>query len=456
MSRNDATSSVASRCHASWDGEVLILGNALFRETWVSCADGRLQLSSFRPTDREDFSARAEALPPAAWRASLTTRVVRLHASEHPSFVAELRFSDPANADVWRVYRFQIFPEVPGALLLVLASEHGASADDASASDVTPQADGIETADNGMLKIPTPPGALPAFGLGRPQMRVREVRFTDQTDHHATFASMREWLLHPSERALPLQTNLVHVEDVASAEGEGFLLLLMAPLHHVRAAWSAPFDFLFSHIGTGRFAVTACPGGYTLARLAYSGGANGAALVLQALQRALHEWNPDRDGLVLSNTWGDRSGASRLNEAFMLSEIAAARTLGVEVVQIDDGWQKGDTVNTVTDRARGVWNGFWAADPEFWSVHPSRFPRGLAPLVAAARGAGLRLGLWFAPDSTGDFANWEKDAAQLLLLWREHGVAHFKLDAVKIRSRVGEQRLHALCDRVQEIGRAHV
>jgi alpha-galactosidase len=95
-----------------------------------------------------------------------------------------------------------------------------------------------------------------------------------------------------------------------------------------------------------------------------------------------------------------------------------------------------------------VWNGFWAADPDFWTVNATRFPRGLAPLVAAAEAASVRLGLWYAPDSTNDLANWEKDAAQILALWRAHGIAFFKLDAVKLHSRLAETRFHALCDRV--------
>jgi len=103
-----------------------------------------------------------------------------------------------------------------------------------------------------------------------------------------------------------------------------------------------------------------------------------------------------------------------------------------------------------------VWNGFWAADPEFWTPHAQRFPRGLAPLVAVAKEAGVQLGLWYAPDSTNDLANWERDAAQILQLWREHGIRYFKLDALKLHSRLAETRFHALCDRVLETSRGDI
>lgn len=451
--------SVAPGTFSRWSDDTLVLGNARFSETWRADSEGRLKLVAFaRAGGAPWVRASSAAVPPPAssappeWSAEFSTRVARHHRCAQPSLIAELRFIDPAAPAVWRLHRFRVFADLPGAVHEILGPAQDAALARApeDAAAFTPQADGIETADNGRVTNAVPAGASPAFTLARPHCRVREVAFTDQTDYHATFAATREWSLHPSERCLPLRANLVHVEDPASADAEGFLLLLLAPLRHVRAGWSPTFDFVFALGESGGFDVSVCPGGYALARIAYAGGALGAALALQALQAALHEWMPGRDGLVLSNTWGDRSGAARLSEAFILAEIDAARALGVEIVQIDDGWQKGDTVNTVPDRSRGVWTGFWAADPEFWAVHPRRFPRGLAPLVAAAREAGLRLGLWFAPDSTHDFANWEKDAAQLLRLWREHGVADFKLDAVKLRSRLGETRLHALCDRVQD------
>jgi alpha-galactosidase len=56
----------------------------------------------------------------------------------------------------------------------------------------------------------------------------------------------------------------------------------------------------------------------------------------------------------------------------------------------------------------------------------------------------MELGLWFAPDSYDDFANWHKDADQLLKWHRDEHVDAFKLDAVKIRSKEGEKNYAAL------------
>ena len=60
-----------------------------------------------------------------------------------------------------------------------------------------------------------------------------------------------------------------------------------------------------------------------------------------------------RHALLLSNTWGDRNRDARVCETFVLQEIDRAAALGLDTVQIDDGWQKGTTVNSA--RPLGGW-----------------------------------------------------------------------------------------------------
>lgn len=84
----------------------------------------------------------------------------------------------------------------------------------------------------------------------------------------------------------------------------------------------------------------------------------------------------------------------------MAREIEAAARLHADVVQIDDGWQKGITANSIESGGAGAWDGFWASDPQFWDVDRRRFPEGLKLLCEHARHKGLRVGLWFAPDSS--------------------------------------------------------
>ena len=144
-----------------------------------------------------------------------------------------------------------------------------------------------------------------------------------------------------------------------------------------------------------------------------------------------------KEPFIMSNTWGDRSQDSRVCEEFMLKEIEAGAKLGVDIIQIDDGWQKGVTINSKV-RKSSIWEGFYAADPNFWTVHPERFPHGLKPLVKKAAAHGIRFGLWFAPDSSHEFANWRRDVDTILNLHRTYGISSFKLDSVNLLSKKAE------------------
>ena len=144
-----------------------------------------------------------------------------------------------------------------------------------------------------------------------------------------------------------------------------------------------------------------------------------------------------KEPFIMSNTWGDRSQDSRVCEEFMLKEIEAGAKLGVDIIQIDDGWQKGVTINSKA-RKSSIWEGFYAADPDFWAVHPQRFPHGLKPLVKKAARHGICFGLWFAPDSSHEFANWRRDVDTVLNLHRTYGISSFKLDSVNLLSKKAE------------------
>ena len=114
----------------------------------------------------------------------------------------------------------------------------------------------------------------------------------------------------------------------------------------------------------------------------------------------------------MSNTWGDRNQDLAVCDAFVRKEIDTAAEIGVDIVQIDDGWQKGITINSARQKG-GVWEGYYATDPDFWKPDPEKFPQGLKPVSAYAASKGVKLGLWFSPDSSRDFRNWKRDAVTL-------------------------------------------
>jgi alpha-galactosidase len=343
------------------------------------------------------------------------------------------------------------------------------------------QADGIEQPGQ-----ESDPDLLPGrdcqerFDVAWPHLKLLHVRLVDQTDLRDELAMPDEYLLHPNDASLALCGCLFALEDPLT--GQGLVLLKESPLPPVRPADSGP-DLRISGSGQCWYQPGSAlpPGprhpdwpmayrvglyghgigpdahvGECWSVLVYAGGRRGRAEAIQSWLRCLRVPQPGLDGVLVSNTWGDRSRDGRISERFLLGEIRRAAQLGVDVVQIDDGWQKGTTSNSVNAAAGGVWEGFHQTDPDFWTPHPQRLPNGLEPLVELSRDLGVRLGLWFAPDSSDDFAYWREDARILTELHHRYGVAHFKIDGVDVRSPVGLRRIESLFDLVcrQTAGRA--
>ncbi|MFQ9799672.1 MAG: hypothetical protein ACLR23_12935 [Clostridia bacterium] len=135
---------------------------------------------------------------------------------------------------------------------------------------------------------------------------------------------------------------------------------------------------------------------------------------------------------------------------FMMREIEIAASIDLDIVQIDDGWQKGITANSKLVKG-GVWEGYYANDPNFWDINEAKFPQGLAPIVDYAASKGITMGLWFSPDSSRDFANWKRDVETLRHLYEQYNIRYFKLDGVKLRNKTCErnylrflEELHAI------------
>ena len=150
---------------------------------------------------------------------------------------------------------------------------------------------------------------------------------------------------------------------------------------------------------------------------------------------------------TMSNTWGDRNGFSRVCHDFVTHEIDAAERLGVDIVQIDDGWQSGSTADlTLRDEL-----GRRVFPDEFWNVNTQRF-HDMPALTEYARKKGVRVGMWFAPDSHGHFANIDRDVAVLKKAYDEWGIRFFKLDMFWITSDEDRDRFTELLRRIYSFG----
>ncbi len=267
------------------------------------------------------------------------------------------------------------------------------------------------------------------------------VTLLDVTDHNNELAQVDDWLLHPVE-SHKLKGNLFVFENVLDQTGK--IAIKLGPLPEIRAVQSNWDLIIVSNQEGGFTAKLREDGTYPWQIITYTGGKLGQTRALHQAQRKLMSWDEIN---FLSNTWGDRSQDSRMTEAFILQEIEAGARLGVEVIQLDDGWQRGRSINSIdAATVNGKWEGFQEHSTNFWSPDPVRFPNGFETILAATEKAGVSLGLWYALDSAKDFAHWEKDVETVMSLHRAYGIRHFKFDAINSRTPRGEEHLQAFFD----------
>ncbi len=304
----------------------------------------------------------------------------------------------------------------------------------------TPTASGIETDPAATRDADTDARATgPVIRLPQ-HVRLTAVEFRDNTDRVNELVHVREYLLHPAE-PLGLRGNLFVIEEVLG-DG-GWVMIKRASLPGSRGVASDK-DLSIRPLADGYEAMLHEEDGYPWLWKRYEGDRLEQRRALHTLQSCAAPQRLDRR--LVSNTWGDRSRDARVGEAFLLREIDAADAIGVDVVMIDDGWQQGRSANSA--QSGGVWSGFHAADPDFWTPKPSAFPRGLEVIAQQVRSRGMQLGLWFAPDSSNELASWERDLAVVKRLGERYGVRHFKFDAVETPTPLAEHRLHQLIDGV--------
>lgn len=161
----------------------------------------------------------------------------------------------------------------------------------------------------------------------------------------------------------------------------------------------------------------------------------------EAMCRAYYRHTCHRPSLLaMSNTWGDCNGYSRVCEEFVLREIDMAERLGVDIVQIDDGWQTGCTGDPaiLDENRRRCFRG------NFWEPSAEKFPHGMRYVTDYAAARGVRVGMWFAPDSHDHFALLERDKTILRRAYEEWGIRFFKLDMFWIHDRID-------CDKMREL-----
>ncbi len=290
------------------------------------------------------------------------------------------------------------------------------------------------------------PDTVESIPLPGGHLRARAVRFYDATDVFNTLVREEEALLYVRGYE-KLQGNLLFLEDAA---GPGGLLVIKEAPTVVGQLRYPGCDFhtaradLLEVRGTGLAAEELTP---DVPLPCYGSTVGVFDPAVEDGDEALRAWydaedlhRPERDVYILSNTWGNRSLDRKVQEEFILAEIDRAAELGVDVCQIDCGWQEGAVIDPETG-AVDTGGAFRQLNPGFWRIRLDRFPEEFRGIQRRAEERGVRIGAWFAPDKEDDFADWEPDRDVLLDLYRRFGMRHFKIDFVDIRSKLGEARL---------------
>ncbi|WP_162231208.1 alpha-galactosidase [Sunxiuqinia dokdonensis] len=289
---------------------------------------------------------------------------------------------------------------------------------------------------------------LAYLGFSSKHVRLKVINFKDATDTHDNLVFMEDIL--PYQLAQRNTGNLILGEDLISENQ--FFILKEAPNSASQINYPG-YDFVVSQRGIelafAGFPVNGNPDewikGYTFT-MGFSGTNTDCLFALRKYLKGSINYEPQQYEMVMMNTWGDRGQDGKISERFILKELEKAQELGISHFQIDDGWQQGLSANSI-HQSGNLWD---AWSPENWQPNKERFPNGLTEILESAEAKGIRLGLWFHPSNQNSYATWEIDADILVNLYRETGIAYFKIDGVEIADKEAAINLEKFFSKVKK------
>ncbi|MDA3867945.1 MAG: alpha-galactosidase [Salinivirgaceae bacterium] len=276
------------------------------------------------------------------------------------------------------------------------------------------------------------------------------ITFQDVTDHNNTLVN--EKFVSPYTKASLLQGNLLLLRNKIS--NLGIFVLKESPLEFNQQSYPGA-DFSISEtqveiMGTGiskeniNAETWSRSYGYVIGLS--SSEEIDQLLALRTYQKTIRSIKENRDEMVMSNTWGDRSQDSRMNESFILKELEAAAKLGITHFQLDDGWQQGLSRNS-SNKQGEKWNSWTLED---WLPHKERFPNGFGVIADKAKSLNIKLGLWFNPSRENNYETWKRDAEILTGYYQKYQVTAFKIDGVELKNKESEDNLRKFFDEVNQ------
>ncbi len=122
----------------------------------------------------------------------------------------------------------------------------------------------------------------------------------------------------------------------------------------------------------------------------WNGDSEARETAFKHFDRLRYPGNPNSDVYIQANTWGSTTNGvdarNAAGEQNVLKEIDSCAEIGIDILQIDDGWQV--PVNSAT----------YEPEDHGWYPHPERYPDGWNNVVAEAKDKGVSLGLWAAAE----------------------------------------------------------
>lgn len=436
-------------CIAKWDNEELIIKNNLIERHW-KIKNGLLYNFSLKDlvTGKEKLLLPSDAASPSP-EFAINENVVNtaIDAGEWQPVVIEVKSLKVTIKSRYKSYvlatHFKIYPNT-AAISSWIEVEGGAKGGKKEAIKTTNA--GIETPDE-KTSVKTDLNEIFKFNIVHQLLGV--VSLMDHTDTHDNLVNINEYLTTSPNQIVQYSANLFYLED--QFEHDGILFLKEAPLPHARPVKS-PNDlqifkedfFAFTGLGAGDSSQRQS---YPFTTILYKGGRAGRMKALQDYQRNFRVYDAGRDEFIWYSMWGDRNRDGKVQESFLLKEIDRNEEIGINHLYFIDGWQKGPSSNSVDRDKGGLWENQWS-QPGYWEPNKERFPNGLDPVVKKAREKDFKIGMWYNPDRTNDFANWKKDTDVLLNFHRKYGANYFKYDGVAFNTKRGETNIMKAMHRI--------
>ncbi len=262
------------------------------------------------------------------------------------------------------------------------------------------------------------------------------IEFTDNSDSHNTFVKPH------SETTYAENVYKGNILFLANLEEElGIFYLKESPLAPSQLAYpGADFVVKFGEVKTIGIGITASDlqGDEWIKTysIVFGVSANDELSQLKALHN-YHKNKTPKVEMISMNTWGDRGSLERLTEEFCFKQIEACAQLGISHFQLDWGWQEyADYIDK-----DGI-------PIKKWTPKRSLFPNGFEKVVAKGKEEGVEVCLYFVPNTKYDNEGWERDADDIIHIYKEYGVRIFKIDGQMMQSKAGEVRTRKMYEKV--------